>query len=270
MARYTLITATFNSAKTIEDTLLSVLQQTLQDVEYIVVDGGSTDETMDIVRAYEPKFQGRLRWLSEPDNGLYDAMNKGIAMATGEIVGILNSDDFFASPTVLQSVSDAFNDEQVDAVYGEIFYVCEGSKLRIVNYAAMCHFQPWMMRFGFAPSHPAFYVRRRCYERFGHFDTRYHIAADFDLMLRMIYLGRIRLRYLPQYLVTMRPGGLSTFSVSNRCKSLRETALACRRNGLRSYSFLVVIKYIYKKLGRRLPCPATLWRPQRNASSSHC
>lgn len=244
--RISVITATYNSGRTIGDTLESVLRQTYSDVELIVVDGASRDDTMDVVRRYEPRFGGRLHWTSEPDRGIYDAMNKGIARATGDVIGILNSDDFYTSDTVLERVAEAMAGGDVDAVYGDIHYVRDGDLHRCVRYYSSRPFRRWMMRLGFMPAHPSFYCRREVYERCGTFDTTYRVAADFENLLRLIYVNRIRTRYLPADFVTMRTGGVSTSGLSSHRQIMRDHLRALRSNGVWSCTPLLGLRYIYK------------------------
>lgn len=244
--RISVITATYNSGRTIGDTLESVLRQTYSDVELIVVDGASRDDTMDVVRRYEPRFGGRLRWTSEPDRGIYDAMNKGIARATGDVIGILNSDDFYTSDTVLERVAEAMAGGDIDAVYGDIHYVRDGDLRRCVRYYSSRPFRRWMMRLGFMPAHPSFYCRREVYERCGTFDTTYRVAADFENLLRLIYVNRIKTRYLPVDFVTMRTGGASTSGLSSHRQIMRDHLRALRSNGVWSCTPLLGLRYIYK------------------------
>lgn len=244
--RISVITATYNSGRTIGDTLESVLRQTYSDVELIVVDGASRDDTMDVVRRYEPRFGGRLRWTSEPDRGIYDAMNKGIARATGDVIGILNSDDFYTSDTVLKRVAEAMAGGDIDAVYGDIHYVRDGDLRRCVRYYSSRPFRRWMMRLGFMPAHPSFYCRREVYERCGTFDTTYRVAADFENLLRLIYVNHIKTRYLPVDFVTMRTGGASTSGLSSHRQIMRDHLRALRSNGVWSCTPLLGLRYIYK------------------------
>lgn len=244
--RISVITATYNSGRTIGDTLESVLRQTYSDVELIVVDGASRDDTMDVVRRYEPRFGGRMHWTSEPDRGIYDAMNKGIARATGDVIGILNSDDFYTSDTVLERVAEAMAGGDIDAVYGDIHYVRDGDLRRCVRYYSSRPFRRWMMRLGFMPAHPSFYCRREVYERCGTFDTTYRVAADFENLLRLIYVNRIKTRYLPVDFVTMRTGGASTSGLSSHRQIMRDHLRALRSNGVWSCTPLLGLRYIYK------------------------
>ena len=154
-----IITATFNSARTLKDTIQSVLRQTNKDFEYLIIDGGSTDETIDIVKSYESEFSGRLKWVSEKDQGIYDAMNKGIKMASGDVVGILNSDDYFTSDDILQTVDNAFKSHEIDAIYGDIHFIRDGNPQKCVRYYSSRMFRPFWLRFGFMPAHPSFYCK---------------------------------------------------------------------------------------------------------------
>lgn len=193
-----LITATYNSGKTVENTLRSVLAQTYKEIDYWVVDGGSKDDTMDIVRKYEPLFGGRLHWISEPDRGIYDAMNKGISHSTGDVVGILNSDDHFTSNDVLERVAAEMQaDNTLDAVYGDIHFIKDGAPDRIVRYYSSKYFYPFWLRFGFMPAHPSFYARREVFEKHGLYSLDYKIAADYDMMVRLFLKHRIKAKYMP-------------------------------------------------------------------------
>lgn len=243
--KISLITVTYNSGTTLRDTIQSVLAQTYRNVEYIVVDGLSKDNTMDIVREYEPQFEGRMKWISEKDKGLYDAMNKGVRMATGDVVGILNSDDFFTANDVLEKVAAGF-DEQTDAVYGDLHYVHPDDLQHSVRYYSSKIFKRNLMRMGFIPAHPTFYCRRECFDKFGYYKTDYKIAADFDLLLRFIYVNRIRIKYLPMDMVTMRTGGASTNGLKSRMGGMNEHLRSLRENGVKSNRFILSLRYFYK------------------------
>lgn len=243
--KISLITVTYNSAGSLRDTIESILRQTYKDVEYIIVDGLSQDGTVDIVREYEQVFGGRMRWISEKDKGLYDAMNKGINMATGDIIGILNSDDFFTSDTVLQSVAEAFTDD-IDAVYGDIHFVRPSDLSKCVRYYSSRNFRPWALRFGYMPAHPSFYARRELFKKYGGYSLDYKLAADYEMMVRLFRKANIRYKYLPIDMVTMRTGGVSTRSVRNRLQLTLEDAKACRENGMYSNFLMCSCKYITK------------------------
>lgn len=242
-----LITATYNSGKTVEDTLRSVLAQTYKELDYWVVDGGSKDDTMDIVRKYEPLFGGRLHWISEPDRGIYDAMNKGISHSTGDVVGILNSDDHFTSNDVLERVAAEMQaDNTLDAVYGDIHFIKDGAPDRIVRYYSSKPFRPFWLRFGFMPAHPSFYARREVFEKHGLYSLDYKIAADYDMMVRLFLKHRIKAKYMPMDFVTMLMGGLSTKGVRSRVVLVSEDVKACLTYGFYTNRFMISLKFLYK------------------------
>lgn len=244
--KISIITATWNSSATLRDTMESVLSQTYSDIEHIIVDGGSSDNTMEIVRELEPRYLGHLRYVSEQDKGIYDAMNKGIAMATGDIVGILNSDDFYTSDSILSAVVSAFEDDDIDAVYGDIHYVQDDDLQKCTRYYSSKHFHRRWMRLGFMPAHPSFYCRKEIYEKYGGFNLSYKIAADFECLLRLIFVHKIRLRYIPMDFVTMRTGGASTSGLFSHKQILQDHQLAFKDNGIYSNVPLESLRYIYK------------------------
>lgn len=243
--KISVITVTYNSDKTLRDTINSVLAQTYEDIEYIVVDGLSKDKTVDIIRGHEPQFAGRMKWISEKDSGLYDAMNKGIRMATGDVVGILNSDDFFTSNDVIEKVVAGFT-KDTDAVYGDIHFVNPDNLQRCVRYYSSKIFKRSLMKMGFIPAHPSFYCRKECFEKFGYYKTDYKIAADFDLLLRFIYVHQIRIKYLPVDMVTMRLGGASTDGWKSRLVMMNEHLRSFKENGVKTNRFWLSLRYFYK------------------------
>lgn len=248
--KVSIITATYNSAATVADTIESVLAQSHGDWEHLIVDGGSTDGTQALVESYRERYGGRMRMVSEPDNGIYDAMNKGIAMATGDVVGILNSDDFYTRDSVLERVVEALSaaDDAPEAVYGDIMYVDPADKTQVKRYYSSEAFRRWKMRFGFMPAHPSFYCRREVYERHGDFDQSFKVAADFENLLRIIFVGRTRTRYLPMNFVTMRMGGASTSGFASHRRIMSDHIRAYRKNGVTSGIFLDFLRYPYKVL----------------------
>lgn len=244
--KISVITTAYNSAATLRDTFESMLRQTFKDVEYLVIDGASSDGTVDIIRTYEPRFNGRMRWISEPDNGLYDAMNKGIAMATGEVVGFLNSDDFYTSDDVLATVAETLGRTGADAVYGDVHYVKPDDLDRTVRYYSSQRFSRGWMILGFMPAHPSFYCRRQIYRDYGTFDTRYKVAADFECLLRFIYIHGITTVCLPKDFVTMRTGGTSTSGLRSHRQIMKDHRRALRSNGVCSCTLLLSLRYVYK------------------------
>ena len=245
--KISIITATYNSGKTVGDTLKSVLAQTYHDYELLVVDGASKDNTLEVVKKMEPLFEGRMRYISEPDKGIYDAMNKGIRMATGEVIGILNSDDFYTSDDALACIAWTLENEKVDAVYGDIHYVDDEDLKKCVRYYSSKPFRRWMMRLGFMPAHPSFYCRKEVYEKFGAFDAEnYRVAADFENLLRLIFVNKIKTHYINKDFVTMRTGGASSSGLESHKRIMRDHLKALKKNGVYSNIFLLGLRYLYK------------------------
>ncbi|MBD5367566.1 MAG: glycosyltransferase [Bacteroides sp.] len=230
--KISIITATYNSGSTVRDTMESVLAQSYGDWEHIIVDGASKDNTVNVIQELEPKYNGRLKWISEPDKGIYDAMNKGIALASGDVIGILNSDDFYTSPGILSKVAIEMLDDDIDAVYGDIHFVDDADLTRCVRYYSSRFFHPWMMKLGYQPAHPSFYCRKKHYDNYGSFDLRFKIAADFEHMLRLIYVNRIHTRYIPLDFVTMRTGGASTNGLESHRRILKDHYRAYRKHSI--------------------------------------
>jgi len=219
MTSISVITAVFNARDTIADALDSVLAQTHPGVQSVVIDGGSTDGTGEILERYRTRL---ATLVVEPDKGIYDALNKGIRAATGDVVGFLHADDVFASPDALSQVAAAFDDPRVDAVYGDLVYVSRDDVRRVIRHWRAGDWTPGSLRRGWMPPHPTFYVRRAVYERLGAFDLRYGIAADYDCMLRFLAVAQIRTAYVPATLVRMRVGGVSNRSLQNIIRKSRE------------------------------------------------
>ena len=240
--KVSVITATFNSAATLTDTLSSVRDQTYPLVEHLIIDGGSKDNTMEIVAGFPHVKQ----ICSEKDRGIYDAMNKGVKRATGDIVGILNSDDFYASENVLREVVDTFQQSGCDAVYGDLQYVDKDDVSKIVRYWRSGPYQHGAFKWGWMPPHPSFFVRRALYDRFGFFNLDMETAADYELMLRMIHKEGASLQYLPNVLVKMRTGGASNASLASRLKANTDDRKAWEINGVKPYWFTLYLKPIRK------------------------
>lgn len=225
-----IITPCFNSVKTIRDTIDSVLSQTHPNIEYIIIDGASTDGTVELVQGYGDKIS---KFVSERDCGIYDAMNKGIALATGDIIGILNSDDFYADEQVLREVESRFvADPALEALYADLVYVDPAKSDRVVRYWHSGEYREDSFERGWHPPHPTFFVRREVYEKYGAFDTRFKIAADYELMLRLVHRYHIRVGYLPRVIVKMRLGGESNRSLANVLHANLESIHAWRANSL--------------------------------------
>ena len=245
--KFSLITVSFNSASSISDTFDSVLSQTYPDLEYIVIDGNSTDNTINIIKEYEVRFKGKMRWISEPDKGLYDAINKGIQMATGDIVGIIHSDDFYNQNTVLEQVVETFGiSPETQTVFGDIRFVNPDNLDKTVRYYSSRKFTPKRFRFGFMPAHPTFFTYKSNFDRLGGYKINYTIASDFELLLRFLLVHKLSYRYLSVDMITMRTGGLSTKSYKSNILLNKEIVRACRENGVYTNLFFVYLKYFVK------------------------
>jgi glycosyltransferase involved in cell wall biosynthesis len=241
--KISILTVSYNSAKTIESTIQSVRAQDHNDIEYIVVDGASTDGTLEIIKAHEGTVQ---RWVSEPDKGIYDAMNKAILMAQGDVIGVLNSDDFYSDSSILSQVAEAFANPDVDAVYGDLVFVDPENLNRVVRTYSSSHWKPKKFAWGFMPAHPTFFVRRKYYEQYGLFKTDYKIAADYELLIRFLYVHRLRYKYLPQKMVVMRKGGVSSRNWKSNVILNDEIMRGCRENGIYTNPFMIYSKYFRK------------------------
>ena len=241
--KISIITATYNSAETIKDTLISVNNQDYPNIEHIIIDGKSKDNTLDIVREYGKRV---TIIVSEPDKGIYDAMNKGIRAATGDIVGILNSDDFFTSDDIISTVALTFNNNNIDALYGDIHFVNPDNLDKTVRYYSSKIFKPSLFRFGFMPAHPSFYMKKSEYDKHGYYSLDYKIAADYDLLIRYLYKYKVKSIYLNKDFVTMRTGGVSTENFRSRVLLNKEIVKACRKYGIKSSMLLLPLKYLYK------------------------
>lgn len=243
-----IITATYNSEATLPDTINSVAAQSHSDWEHLIIDGASTDTTLDIARRHQSLHPGKVSIISEPDRGIYDAMNKGLVVAKGDIIGILNSDDFYSSTDILARVDVALQSPDIDAVYGDVVYVDPADTSRIVRRYSSRGFRRWKMRIGLMPAHPSFYCRREVYTRCGAFDPDLRVAADFEHLLRAIYINRTPCRYLPVNFVTMRAGGASSSGLASHRQIRRDHLLAYRKNGLAWGPLLDPLRYPAKIL----------------------
>jgi glycosyltransferase involved in cell wall biosynthesis len=247
--KISIITVAYNSSLTIKDTFNSVLAQTYSDIEYIVVDGNSKDKTIDIIKESEPLFTGRMKWVSEPDKGLYDAMNKGIQIATGDVIGIINSDDLFCDDRAIEKVIRLFEqNKSLDSVYADLYYVAQNDTNKIVRH--------WLtgsqrkFKYGWHPAHPTFYVKREVYAKYGLFNLDFKLAADFEIMLRFLEKYKISTFYLSEPLVKMRLGGETNKSYKNIFNQNVECVRAFIKNDLRvnrvMYPFFRVIPKLFQ------------------------
>ena len=241
--KVSIITVTYNSEKYLKDCIDSVVIQNYPNIEHIVVDGGSTDKTVDIIKSYGNKIS---KWLSEKDGGMYDALNKGMKMATGDIVGILNSDDMLYSQNGITEIVKCFQDKQVDSVYGDLAYVEQEETRRVLRYWKGFNYKRLRFLFGWMPAHPTFYVRKEIIDQLGGYETHYFSACDYEFMLRYLYKHRISSHYLPKLVVKMRVGGASNVTMSRRLRANRRDYLAMKSNEIPLPLVVSVLKPLRK------------------------
>jgi glycosyltransferase len=242
MRKISIITTTFNSEKTIRDTLNCIRQQDYPLIEHIIVDGNSGDDTLKIVA----EFPHISKIISEKDNGIYEAMNKGVSLATGDVIGILNSDDIYASDLIITTIAKEFEDENIHAVYADLQYVRHNNFNRVVRTWKTGKLNRKSFYYGWMPPHPTFFVRKKIYDEVGLFNTSLRSAADYEMMLRILLKYEVPSKYIPQVIVKMRSGGISNSSLRNRIKANKEDRLAWKLNGLKPYFFTLYAKPIRK------------------------
>jgi len=231
--KISIITVVHNNKATIQDAMNSVLSQEYDDLEYIVVDGASTDGTVEVIKDTVKRYPERsIEVISEKDNGIYDAMNKGIRLAAGDVVGLLNADDVYADNLVLKKVAGAFADPLIDSCYADLVYVDKFDMDKVIRYWKSCDYQDGLFSKGWAPPHPTFFVRKKVYEKYGVFDLDYKLAADFELMVRFFAKYRIPSVYIPNVLVKMRLGGATNKSIVNIIKQNLEICRAGKKNNV--------------------------------------
>lgn len=244
--KISIVTVVWNNKKTIKDAIESVLNQTYKEIEYIIIDGASTDGTIEIVQSYGDNIS---KFVSEPDSGLYDAMNKGISLATGDVVGILNSDDFYIDDKIIERVVKEFEKKQCDSVYADLVYVKPENLEKTVRYYDSSYFNPSKFAYGLMPAHPTFFVKRKMYEKYGVFRTDLKIGADFDILARFLYTHKTSYSYMKDVLVKMRVGGVSTGGFKANWLIVREQLQVCRDNNIDTNIFKILSKYPSKILG---------------------
>jgi glycosyltransferase involved in cell wall biosynthesis len=241
--KISILTVCFNSEETIESTIQSVASQDYSDIEYIIIDGKSSDKTISIIEKYKSHI---AKIVSEKDKGIYFAINKGIALATGDIVGILHSDDFYAHEKIISSVVQVFKTHPTDSVYGDLQYVSRNNIEKIIRRWKSNPYSNSLFLKGWMPPHPTFFVKKSCYEKFGHFNTSFSISSDYELMLRFLYKNKASSIYIPKVLVKMRTGGISNATFSNRIKANREDKMAWRVNDLKPGRLTIIAKPLSK------------------------
>lgn len=243
--KVTVVTVCFNAADTIAATLLSVASQTHPDIEHIVIDGGSTDETLAQIEAHGAHL---ARVISEPDHGIYDAMNKGIRLATGDVVGMLNADDVYAAPDVLARVAQRMERESLDAVYGDVAFFHASAPDKTIRRFNSGLFSPARIAWGWIPAHPTLFLKRSVFDSFGLYRTDFRIAGDYEFIARIFKRDTLRYRYFPETLVRMGLGGISTSGWRSTLLLNREVLRACRENGIRTNMIKLLSKYPLKAL----------------------
>ena len=241
--KISIITVSFNSQSTIKHTIQSVASQDYQNKEYILIDGASTDWTLDIISFLKDKIN---YFVSEKDNGIYNAMNKGIKASSGDIIGILNSDDFYSNNEVLSKVANIFKETDCDCLYGDLVYVDKGDARNIVRYWKSGEFSKRKLRMGWMLPHPTFFVKKEIYEKYGLYNLKLKTAADYEMILRLLHNDSIKVEYLPEILIKMRIGGESNSSFLNRLKGNYEDNLAWDMNNLRKPPFIRFLKPLRK------------------------
>jgi len=240
--KISIVTAAYNSAATIRDTIESVLSQDYPDIEYIVADGASKDGTVDILKSYGD----RIKWVSEKDSGIYEAMSKGVAMATGEVVGIMGSDDFYPDNQVISKVAKAFKESKADSVYGDLYYVDSEDVNKVVRNWKSGKYDKKRFLMGWMPPHTAFFLKKSAYDAYGLYDTSFRSAGDYELMLRMLYKHNVSSYYIPEVLMKMRTGGTSNASLKNRIRANKEDRRAWDMNGLTPRWYTIYAKPLSK------------------------
>jgi len=239
--KITLITVTYNAANTIERCIRSIISQTYANIEYIIIDGGSTDDTTVIVNKYKEHIH---KYVSEPDNGIYDAMNKGISLATGAIIGMLNADDFFVADNVLADVAKAFALPGVNILYGDIDFIDKQDK--VIRKWRSGVYKHGFFNWGWMPPHQSFYAKKELFDRYGMYDLKYGTSADYELMMRFIHTNKVNVYYHHKIMVNMLVGGVSNNSLSNRIDAWKNDLKAMKHNGLMAPYFSIILKPLRK------------------------
>ena len=248
--KISIITVVFNNKDNIQDAIYSVLSQDYDDIEYVIVDGASTDGTVEVIEETIKKYSDKnIIFVSEKDDGIYDAMNKGIRLADGDIIGILNSDDLYIDDTVLSTVIKEFMAKKVCSIFADLVYARADDLDKIVRYYSSVNFHPKKMAYGWMPAHPTFFVKREVYEKYGLFKTDYMIAADYELIARFLVKNKVSYSYIPKVLVKMRVGGASTEGLKSNWILNREILRACKENYIDTNIIKVLSKYPKKLMG---------------------
>lgn len=243
--KVTIITVVLNGAKTIRGTIESVLSQTYSNIEYIVIDGQSTDNTMDIVNEYKSRIN---KIISEQDHGLYAAINKGISLATGDVVGLIHSDDFYLDNLVIQRVVDEFVSKKVDSVFADLLFIKDDNFDKVLRYYSAKNFTPEKLTYGLMPPHPTFFVKKDIYEKYGGYEVDYKIAGDYEMFVRLLYINKISFAYINLPIIKMRVGGISSGGLKTKILCNIEVVRAIRNNGIKTNHLVILKKYPIKIL----------------------
>lgn len=241
--KISIITITYNSDKTLQETIDSIASQKYEDIEYIIVDGLSNDNTIDIINSNKTRIS---KFISEKDNGIYDAMNKGLSMASGEIIGILNSDDVYANENVICDVVEQFKKTSADSLYADLVYTKSNDLTSVIRYWKSGKFNRKSFLFGWMPPHPTFFVNKGVYEKYGKFRTDLSSAADYELMLRFLFKNQISTTYLNKIIIKMREGGFSNQNLNSRFRGNKQDKMAWKTNNLSPYFFTLLFKPLRK------------------------
>ena len=245
--KISIITATYNSEATLKSSMLSVLNQSFQNIEYVIIDGNSTDQTLELVKQHQIQFpQIEFKILSEPDSGIYDALNKGVQLATGEVIGFVHSDDILAENQILSMLVSQFKKEDLHGVYGDLQYVDRHNIAAVIRYWKSNLFNASLLKKGWMPAHPTLFLKKEVYQKHGLFNVNYKIAADYDFMLRILKDDSLKFGYLPQVITKMRVGGTSNRSIKNIIQKTKEDYRAVRSNNIGGW--LVVFRKNISKL----------------------
>ncbi|RXJ84869.1 glycosyltransferase family 2 protein [Arcobacter sp. CECT 8985] len=241
--KVSIVTVVFNAEKTIRDTIESVLNQTYNNIEYIIIDGKSTDNTMKIVNEYKNKID---KIVCENDDGLYSAINKGITIATGDVIGFIHSDDFYLNTSVIQKVVDEFENKNVDSIFADLLFIKNNNTKRALRYYSAKKFTPKKLKYGFMPPHPTFFVKKEIYKKYGKYKTDYKIAADYEMFVRLLYINKITYSYINLPLIKMRVGGISSGGIKTKITCNIEVIRAIKSNGIKTNHFVILKKYPIK------------------------
>ncbi|HXP48942.1 MAG TPA: glycosyltransferase family 2 protein [Bacteroidia bacterium] len=248
MLKVTIITACLNNADTLESALQSVVEQDYKNIEYIVIDGASTDGTQALLEKYKSKINVLI---SEKDKGIYEALNKGLNKATGDIIGFLHADDFYSTSTIISKIAAAFEKENTDCIYGDLQYVDRENSIRIVRNWKSEPYTEGLFLKGWMPPHPTFFLKKKWYDEYGNYNTSLSISADYELMLRMLHKHKLKAIYIPEVLVKMRTGGTSNRTLARRIKANMQDRQAWKINNLKP-GLLTLIKKPLGKIGQYL------------------